>query len=354
MPIRRRLHLAFVGASALAARPGLAQLPRLELVVEIGCETCDGPAQFGSILDLSVDPSGEVLVTAGEAPMLRRFDRNGRPVWAGAARGNGPGELQRPMRGMLGPGLTQVVDLSQRRVTRLDSTGRYRSSAPLRGFPAAVAAQGRTGAFVVLLDDFRGGLRLERWTPADSGPASVTLPPAPESPAPGTIVFPALAASPEGEIALARDINTYRIEVLGPDGSERRVLTRDVLRVRRTAAEREALDRITARAAARVGAERGRTGPPPGVAPRPGGDPDLKPHIMIDGLRYDDGGRLWVRTMRGDESVTVFDLFSPAGAFLGEVRIPAAVGRFALAGQWLALSAETEVGYPVVRLYTVR
>ena len=336
------------------AVPSAAQSLRLVLVGQIGCEACEGPTQFGSILDVAVDDSGSVLVTADEAPILRRFDWTGRLLWSGATTGSGPGEFRRPMRGMLGPGVIQVLDLAQRRVTRLDPVGQYRSSAPLRGFPAAVSAQGRSGTFLILFDDFRGGLRLERWTPGDSGTAHVALPPPAQSRDPGTIIFPSIAVAANGDIALARDGNVYRIEVIGPDGTVGRTIVRDVSPVRRTAAEREAQERIRARAAARVNAERGRTGPPVSPGPRPGGDPDLKPHIGIDGLRYDDAGRLWVRTMRGDQSVTVLDVFSSTAQFLGEVRIEGSVGRFAHAGPWLALATDTKAGYPVVRLYRVQ
>ncbi|MDX2057746.1 MAG: hypothetical protein SFV24_08070 [Gemmatimonadales bacterium] len=57
--------------------------------------------------------------------------------------------------------------------------------------------------------------------------------------------------------------------------------------------------------------------------------------------------------MRGAEGSTVFDLFSPAGAFLGEVEIDGAVGAFSPAGAWLAVAVETSDGFPVLRRYRV-
>jgi hypothetical protein len=57
--------------------------------------------------------------------------------------------------------------------------------------------------------------------------------------------------------------------------------------------------------------ERGRSGASLPLI-RPTGS-ELKPHIAINGLRFDDAGRLWARTMRGNESLTIFDLFAADG-----------------------------------------
>lgn len=104
--------------------------------------------------------------------------------------------------------------MSAHRVTRLDATGALSSSATFRGFPATIASQGRSGAFVILVDDFSGRYRLERWAPGDSGRPHVALP-ATEPRPPETIVFTAMAVATDGTIAPAQDINEYRIQVVG-------------------------------------------------------------------------------------------------------------------------------------------
>jgi len=342
-------------AVLLLSTPTLAfaQLPTLVKVIDIGCESCGGAAQFAQILDVSANDSGGVLVTGTEAPMVRMFDRAGRSLWTAGSTGMGPGEFRQPIRGMLGPGVVQVLDMSQRRVTRLGSDGRYLSSARLTGFPAAVSARGRSGTFVVLIDNFREGRSLQRWTPQDSGGTATPVPPAAAPPPPGTIVFPSIAVAPDGSVALVRDGTVYSLERVTADGAVVPLASRDVPRVRRTEAELAALERVRDRARAKAASERGAR-PAPAVAPRPGGDPDLKPHVAIDGLRYDDSGRLWVRTMRGNEGVTIFDLFGANGRYVGEVRVPAEVGAFSLAGRFLAASVVTDDGYAVVRLFEVR
>jgi hypothetical protein len=342
------------------AVPGTAgaQLPRLSQVAEIGCESCDGPTQFAQLFDVVLVDSMRVLVSGNEAPMLRLLDRRGTLVWSAGRDGMGPGEFRRPMRAVVGAAGVQVLDLTQRRVTRLAADGKFRNSAPLPGFPAAVAAQGRNGALLVLVDDFRGGFTLQRWLPGDSGATAIPLP-APDQPRqPGVIAFPVLAAAPDGAVALVRDNTRYRIERLAPDGKALTPLTRELAPLRRTAEEAEALERIRQRAAARARATRASQGGAPGGAaparPRPAGDPDLKPHIAIDGLRFDESGRLWVRTERGDASSTVFDLFSAEGAYVGEVRVSGTVGAFSFHGRRMAAAVVTDDGYAVVRLYDVR
>lgn len=327
-----------------------AQLPRPTLVREIGCESCASPTAFGSILEIAVDDDGAMLVVNTEPPMLRRFGADGLHRWSAGTAGAGPGEFRLPIGVILGANRVQIVDMTQRRVTRLDTLGRYLSSARLRGFPIGVSPQGRSGNFAILFDDFRGGRQVEKWTPTDSGRPAGTWPGAPASST--ELAFSAVALSADGVLALARNINEYRIALHAPDGSVRTTLTRDIPRVPRSAEEIAALERIRERAAARVSAERGRSGSLGGAASRRPVN-ELKPHLTINGLQFDDAGRLWAATPRGDHTLTVFDVFAAEGRFLGEVRIPGVVRTFALAGRWLLVATEAEDGYPVVRLYSI-
>ncbi len=337
---------------AVVSNAVAAQLPRVTLTSTIGCESCGDAREFGEVVDVAVDPSGGVLVLNSRAPFLRRFDNGGVWQWSAGTTGGGPSEYRRPLWVIPSPDGVQVVDMTARRVSRLGTTGRFESSAPLRGFPAAVATQGTRGTFVVLFDDLRGGFRLERWTAADTG-RPLVAPPSTEPRAPGVMVFTAMAVGGDGALALARDVNNYRVQIIGADGTLRRTITRDIPPERRSVEERAALERIRVRAAERASTERGTAARNAPSVPRPSGDPDLKSHIAIDGLQYDDAGRLWVRTMRGDHAVTVFDVFSPSGDFLGELRVPGRLGSFSLAGPWLAAAFEGDDGVPLVRVYRV-
>jgi len=141
--------------------------------------------------------------------------------------------------------------------------------------------------------------------------------------------------------------------VLTPTGETVTEIARDIPRTKRTPAEIAAIERRRQQAAERVRSERGqRGGSGPAVPMRPPSD-ELKPHVAIDGLRFDDTGRLWAKTMRGTESSTVFDVFAPDGKYLGEVTVPAAIGTFTVAGRWFAADVESTDGTPRVVLFEI-
>src|SRR5215218_8718696 len=134
-----------------------AQVPRIERLIEIGCEDCGDARQLASNWDVAVTESGDVLVVDRDAPTLRMFDRTGRPVWTRGQPGAGPGEYRYAMRAAIGPGGTvQVVDMRLRRLTRLGADGTVAQSLTFPFFPMGVAVRGRRGELVILTDDFRG------------------------------------------------------------------------------------------------------------------------------------------------------------------------------------------------------
>lgn len=329
------------------------QVPTLSRVGEIGCSDCGSAAQFATIRDVAVTDSGWVLVVSSEAPTLRLFDRDGRVRWTAGREGTGPGEYRLPTRAAVGPRGVQVVDMTLRRITRLDGEGKFVSSAPLGGFASSTGVRGRSGEVVTLIDDFRGAFTLVRWSPNDSG-VSIGAVPKSAAALAGTLTIPSIAVSPSGNVAVVRDPNEYRIIVLSASGQTIREVTREIPRLKRTPEEIAAMERRRQAAASRLRDERGQRGGSAPVLPiRPPSD-ELKPHIAIDGIRFDDAGRLWARTMRGNESTTVFDLFSPDGRYLGEVNVPAFIGAFALAGRWLVADVESPDGTPRIVFWEVR
>ena len=338
---------------AVSAAPALAQLPTLTRAGEIGCSDCGTAAQFATIRDIAASDSGFVLVVSSEEPILRYFDRSGAIRWTAGRAGTGPGEYRLPTRAALGPRGVQVIDMTLRRLSRLDAAGKFVSSAPLNGFAASTGSRGRTGELVTLMDDFRGTFTLQRWSASDSA-ATIGVVPRSAAAQSGVLTIPSIAVSTAGRIAVLRDPNEYRILLLSPAGETVTEIVRDIPRIKRTPAEIAAGERRRQAAADRARSERGeRRGSGPAVPIRPPSD-ELKPHASIDGLRFDDTGRLWVRTMRGNESSTVFDLFSPDGKHLGEVAVPAFIGTFSLAGRWFVADIESGDGTPRVVFWELR
>src|SRR5215204_5538751 len=96
---------AFVFSPVIAR----AQVPRVQRVMEIGCEDCGDARQLASVWDVVVSESGDVLIVDRDAPTLRLFDKSGRVLWTRGRPGDGPGEYRYAMRSALGTdGTVQV------------------------------------------------------------------------------------------------------------------------------------------------------------------------------------------------------------------------------------------------------
>src|SRR5688572_9738459 len=167
-------------ATFLLASLTSGQAPRVERLVEIGCEDCGDARQLSSTWDVAVTEAGAVLVVDRDAPTLRLFDKSGRIVWARGRPGAGPGEYRFAMRAAPGPdGTVHVVDMRLRRLTRLAREGSVAQSLTIPFFPAGVAARGRQGELVFLTDDFRSTGTLERWLPTANAPTQLASFPTP-------------------------------------------------------------------------------------------------------------------------------------------------------------------------------
>jgi hypothetical protein len=60
---------------------------------------------------------------------------------------------------------------------------------------------------------------------------------------------------------------------------------------------------------------------------------------------------LWLRTERGNESLTIFDVFKAARTYLGEVQIEGDVGNHAIAGEWLVTTGTSAADHAIVQLW---
>ena len=354
-PTPRLSHaLAVAVLGSVVAAPATSQVPKLERITEIGCEDCADARQFSSLGDVSVNEAGDVLVVDRDAPTLRMFDKTGKPLWGRGRPGAGPGEYRFAMRAAMGPnGSVHVVDMRLRRLTRLAADGSVAKSLTIPFFVAGAAARARQGELVLLSDDFRSTGSVYRWLPTTDAPVQVA---SFKSPAPGEATLSgSIAVAPNGSIAYLATADTYAIHRFSPAGQPLPDIGRDVPRPRRTPEEIAAMKQRTmmAGAAAKSAQEQKSSGGSKSLLT----DDDrfqFKPHASSDALRYDDAGRLWVRTMRGTDKTTVFDVFSGAGTFIGEVMVPLRVDSYSLAGQWMATATEREDGTPIVVVWSVR
>jgi hypothetical protein len=326
----------------------------LQRGITIGCDDCGDARQFGAILDVDVNSKGDVLVVDRDAPILRVFDASGRLTWSGGRSGSGPGEYRLPIRGkLLVDGSIIVIDMTLRRITTLAPDHSVRETVPIGKF-AAQAWIGETGSVLLGADDSNGKLEVLRWKPG-AQVATIGSVPIPMKAEDGTITFPSVAEHASGTIVgvMSPDYVLRRFSAtFSPSGEMRR----EVARVRRTAAEEEEARDNEARRGRRLTAEerKQRRASPSPLATANTSPAALKPHFAIDALRVDDRDRLWVRTLRGNESSTVLDVFTAQGAFATSVVLPHKVAAWTARNGRFVAAIENDDGYPRVQAWTVR
>lgn len=365
---RRRMtdsSLATVFALAMFwSTPAHGQVPTLVPDRTLGCESCGGALQFGNIWEVALSPRGDMLVVDRDAPMLREFDAQGRPHWSGGRQGAGPGEYQLVLRaGFLPDGALAVVDMTGRRITTLGPDRKVARTTPLTIF-ATTAGLAGNGDAVLVAETPRGTLQGLQWRDGELRALSLPTPTSAGDPTAAASARLAsnssVARSASGVTALLAHNERYEILRFDSTGAALPPIARSIERVRRTPAEVQALRERIARNGRIMASMEGARQKAPAKSTSASSTPilpselTLKPHVAVDGLRYDDSGRLWVRTMRGDDAHTIFDVFSPAGALLGSVTIAQQVQAFAFGGRWMITAFEDEDGVPKVRRWVVR
>lgn len=327
-PTRPWLALVALAAAAPAAAQPTAI--RLDPIARFGCADCEGALLFSDIRTVAWIDDARILVVDGGAPFVRVFTTAGDVVAWFAREGSGPGELRTPTAAALvGRDTLEVLDMRLLRLTRFTIDGRVADTrtVPRDAFP--LDAGRLPGAWLMLTTDFRAPApAVHRLEDGSDASARVLAPPSdfPRNRDGDLTIAAAFAAAPDGSFALGEGAFAYRIRRHAADGTLRDVLERDIPRPKRTAVEMRAEQDRRARMADRLRAMRAAEGGGPGSLPE---IPEERNHFDNDALRYDAAGRLWVRTTRGGDVRTIFDVFDPAGGRIGEVAVEGVIGAFA-------------------------
>ncbi len=329
----------------------------LELMDSIGCLVCSGPEQLGVVRAISVGPTGTLAILTAEDPHVRIVDtkESGEArIRSFGARGQGPGEILHAFGiAALANGEILVVG---RQSDRFSADGRH------LGRPAPDPEQGET-ALIEFLDSSPSGdwivslefvvfpepsfrLRASDHEMRTAGPA-FTIPDAWQREPGGRPVADLIAhsISDEGVIAMGSGRGAYDLMLVYPDGSTVQG-GRDIPKVPRSEEEVATLNRLMGQTIQETGVPL-----PAGAAP-PGASSEI-PHFGPTSLRFDGVGRLWVRTPRGGDQVTVFDVFSDKLVYLGEVHAPGWITSFDLSYGTLAGVVRGELGVPIVKVWRV-
>lgn len=344
--------LAAVGGAAVASTHAPpAEVPELEMVAEWGCDACEGPDLLGAVEQVTVAPDGTVFVTDAYEPVVRRFTVGGEPIAFGRE-GQGPGEFGLAWNiDVVGESVIEIIDVQLRRLTRLDFDGNVLSTRSLPRFPTAASySRSQRAWFLSAMDFSTQSATVMR---LDDGSEDLVAAAGGDFPLDedGEVArfFP-IAARPDGGVAIGDGEIEYRVRLYDDTGAASGDIHRPIERVAKSPeeldAERRRRQGTSLRAVAMTAAEGGGSSPAPRVDP-------LKRHFHLNSFRYDEVGRLWVLTGRGNESHSIFDLFDETGDFLGDLVVPGRVTRFAVAGTWLVTAAFSDDYFPVVRLWQV-
>lgn len=327
----------------VAVAPGVESGVRWRLVPELTIGARDGEFAFGDVADVARGPDGRLFVLDRQEQRVRIFGPDGGPLGALGGEGEGPGEFRRAARLFpLVDGGVAVAEGLPARLHFFGADGTYRRTRRLAevrpGSPAPafaawwVTAEGEAYAH---LSRFAAGpdggpqshlLRLPEDAPADTlAKLSGVFPVDPRK---IRILDPrwVWAVRGDGGFFLSPGL-PYEVRVHGRGGALELLVRRPLAPIPVTAAAREAVLEGMRRDAQ---AQR----LPESVARRLGNSlafADQAPPVA-ELWSSEPGGRFWVG-VRSAESVAEdpdrvagWDVYGPAGAYLGHVRRPAEFG----------------------------
>lgn len=353
-----------VESRAPAWSPGTEWQVDPEPVFRLGGAEADGAFQFFQILDVALLAEGGVIVVDGGSSEVRRYDAAGRHLWSTGGRGEGPGEFRIP--GYLGrrdDGAFLIWDRALSRVSTIgrngDRLGTERRSGP-DGSPLVAFGLFGDGHWLVALPvviqapepgaAWTDSVRLGRYDPVLEGHVRLatvagqrwvwtgqSMLPVPFSPRPLRAVVGnrlAVASGPAPEVA-----------VHDPGGA--------LVARYRIAREREP---VTESDVGQVIESLVELGQGTAAAWRQWRDdmevPAYEP--AFDRLLADVDGNLWARRFMADlltREPSSWDVFDPAGAWLGVVSTPGGLTVNAIRDGLVAGTYRDELGVESVSVH---
>lgn len=339
---------------------------QLEEELSIGAIEGDPNYQFSWIRHVEVDEAGNIYVLDGQARRLMIYDRDGVFLRAIGRQGEGPGEFENPAR-LVWKGDTLVVwDYQLRRLTYFDQGGEllrderldlpfffselvfrpdgrlWVQRGPMYSMPPRPETEGI--GWILLLDlETQSADTLIRWRDE----SMVTVRMEQFMTALPRWYSPRLewAAAPDGKVFVARG-ERYEIEVYSPEGERVGTIRREYTRYPPSAGEREQAVAWSEERAERYGASADRVRKAFEIA-------DLK--TAMTALVVADDGHLWVRvSTEDDRSSATWDVFDPAGRYLGPLVTPRRLTIHRITGDALYGVLYDEFDVPYVKRFAIR
>lgn len=336
---------------------------RLREELRVGGAGGEGPDAFGRVEAVEVDTAGRVYVLESQAGEIRVFGPGGEYLRTVGRPGEGPGELQRPAGMAWGPeGALWVMDSGNGRYTAFDPESGDVLDQRRRPFgyfalpwPGGFDRDGRLHDIgLARVEGTPGVASLVRLDSAFFPADTLRLPELGEE---STILFTRSDGTPvmsmpdpytprpvwalwSGGGMVGGQGEEYRLHYVGFGEDTVRTVALERPRSPVTDAERDSVLAVFREVEGDFAGDAS-----PDRRPRV---PRLKPAVRS--LLEDDGGHLWVRPYgaRGDRPA--YDVFDPAGRYLGTVELPVEPGfvRPAVRGDRMVVVTRDELDVPEV------
>jgi hypothetical protein len=317
-------------------------VPRLDRAVRLGADAME----FGRIDYGAVGTNGVVVAVDGENFRLYRFAPDGSLRDSLGARGEGPGEFRAAAGLRIGPtGEVALVDILTRRLTLWPATGRASTQVSITtGTPLAMPAW--DNGPIVTLTDFVASIDQMVIMPGKAPVSAMKIPFA-NMPTTQCDQCPAVPIGDGRWVMAATRDSTYRLVEFGPGGRAVRSWSRPAAPPRRrTDGE---LDALTSQIMRGPG---GGASSPEGRPPAPDRERFRYPP-RITALERDGAGRIWALAHHAGTTHGAFDIFSPAGSFLGTIRFAEPIRSFSISGDRLVAWGEDANDEPALWSYRI-
>ena len=332
-----RIEIDTVGTTELVRSLGEApEWPVTELFSIGGIGATSPAEEFAQVGTIAVDGEGRLYTADTGARAVQVFDSSGAWLRTIGRTGQGPGEYVRPYAiGLLGDTLV-VVDPQNLRMGLFDPEGRWLGQLPYPPISGSNRVFQLGADRIAVLDMRRLDSGIETtyvtWThggPRDTVAAAAPRPPRGEGPAVslecpddatgiihlyGSSFAPRAVRSPApGGLAVESAPAGYRILLLTATG--------DTIRVVQKGADEDAAlsDADWEREMARLDAFLADI---PGVTCTPARPERTRLKRRVGEIFHDPAGRMWVeRWAEPEDTLSVYDVFTPEGALTGTVRV---------------------------------
>ncbi len=326
--------------------PGAPKGVRLVPELVIGSESDPEEAMIFEIRSVQAGAGGEIFVLDGKIRQIKVYGPDGRHLRTIGKTGQGPGEIQSPVRmAMTAAGDLCVLDIGNSRVSYHSQEGRCVKETPFKGWrPYRFVPDSRGSGYGDTLD-FEGGAKdvlLKFDAKLDKVATVATL---------VIIENPSEQTSPMEMFRLIYQVDRedrlvwgstggYELNVLDADGKAVRRIERAFDKKSYSGADKDRLVKDFLR----------------GQAPPAGFDPYFPPHKpVLYHFVLDDEGRYYVRTFEQDGAGRFFyDIFDPEGRFFARFALPEGELLYVVKkGKAYTAVEENEAGVPQVKRYAL-